>query len=66
MKFPDFLQILFLGRRGRLLFIKGKAIYEDFYKKNSFVEMRVLEGFSFFNGDRVGALGVKNPALAYF
>ena len=33
MKFPDFLQILFLGRRGRLLFIKGKAVYEDFYKE---------------------------------
>ena len=33
MKFPDFLQILFLGRRGRLLLIKGKAVYEDFYKE---------------------------------
>ena len=35
MKFPDFLQILFLGRRGRLLFIKGKAVYEDFYEEKS-------------------------------
>jgi len=33
LKFPDFLQILFLGRRGRLLLIKGKAVYEDFYKE---------------------------------
>ena len=33
LKFPDFLQILFLGRRGRLLFIKGEAVYEDFYKE---------------------------------
>ena len=33
MKFPDFLQNLFLGRRGRLLFIKGKAVYEDFFKE---------------------------------
>ena len=27
------MQILFLGRRGRLLFIKGKAVYEGFYKE---------------------------------
>ena len=32
LKFPDFLQILFLGCRGRLLvIIKGNAGYEDLY-----------------------------------